>query len=51
MGGLMGITGEESRPPVRIGVALSDIGAGMYATIAILRRDHTLASALAVANG
>jgi len=36
MGGLMGITGEPGRPPVRIGVALSDIGAGMYATIAIL---------------
>lgn len=36
MGGLMGITGEPNRPPVRIGVALSDIGAGMYATIAIL---------------
>ena len=36
MGGLMGITGESGRPPVRIGVALSDIGAGMYATIAIL---------------
>jgi crotonobetainyl-CoA:carnitine CoA-transferase CaiB-like acyl-CoA transferase len=36
MGGLMGITGEPSRPPVRIGVALSDIGAGMYAAIAIL---------------
>ncbi len=36
MGGLMGITGEPDRPPVRIGVALSDIGAGMYAAIAIL---------------
>ena len=36
MGGLMGITGEPNRPPVRIGVALSDIGAGMYAAIAIL---------------
>ena len=36
MGGLMGITGETGRPPVRIGVALSDIGAGMYAAIAIL---------------
>lgn len=36
MGGLMGITGESDRPPVRIGVALSDLGAGMYATIAIL---------------
>lgn len=36
MGGLMGITGEQQAPPVRIGVALSDIGGGMYATIAIL---------------
>jgi crotonobetainyl-CoA:carnitine CoA-transferase CaiB-like acyl-CoA transferase len=36
MGGLMGITGEPGRPPVRIGVALSDIGAGMYAATAIL---------------
>lgn len=36
MGGLMGITGEPNRPPVRIGVAISDIGAGMYAAIAIL---------------
>jgi len=36
MGGLMGITGEPHRPPVRVGVALSDIGAGMYAAIAIL---------------
>jgi formyl-CoA transferase/CoA:oxalate CoA-transferase len=45
MGGLMGITGEPGRPPVRIGVALSDIGAGMYASIAILAalaaRAHT----------
>ncbi len=36
MGGLMGVTGEPERPPVRIGVAISDLGAGMYATIAIL---------------
>jgi len=36
MGGLMGITGEHGRPPVRIGVAVLDIGAGMYAAIAIL---------------
>jgi formyl-CoA transferase/CoA:oxalate CoA-transferase len=36
MGGLMGITGELGRPPVRIGVAITDIGAGMYAAIAIL---------------
>ena len=36
MGGLMGVTGESDRPPVRVGVAMSDIGAGMYAAIAIL---------------
>lgn len=36
MGGLMSITGELNRPPVRIGVAVTDIGAGMYAAIAIL---------------
>ncbi|MFB0557836.1 MAG: CaiB/BaiF CoA transferase family protein [Candidatus Bathyarchaeia archaeon] len=36
MGGLMGITGEPGRPPVRIGMAITDIGAGMYAIIAIL---------------
>jgi crotonobetainyl-CoA:carnitine CoA-transferase CaiB-like acyl-CoA transferase len=36
MGGLMGITGEENRPPVKIGVAITDIGAGMWAAIAIL---------------
>jgi len=32
----MGVTGERDRPPVRVGVALSDIGAGMYAALAIL---------------
>lgn len=36
MGGLMGITGEEGKPPVRIGVAITDIGTGMYAVIGIL---------------
>ena len=36
MGGLMGVTGEQDRPPVRVGVAMSDIGAGMYAATAIL---------------
>jgi crotonobetainyl-CoA:carnitine CoA-transferase CaiB-like acyl-CoA transferase len=35
-GGLMSITGEADGPPVRVGVALADIGAGMYATQAIL---------------
>jgi len=42
---LMGITGEPGRPPVRIGVAITDIGAGMWAAIAILAalraRDRT----------
>jgi crotonobetainyl-CoA:carnitine CoA-transferase CaiB-like acyl-CoA transferase len=36
MGGLMSLTGEKNRPPVKIGVAISDIFAGMYAAIAIL---------------
>ena len=36
MGGLMGVTGEPDGPPVRIGVAITDIGAGMWAAIAIL---------------
>lgn len=35
-GGMMSITGEEGGPPVRVGVAVADIGAGMYATQAIL---------------
>lgn len=36
MGGLMGITGEAGGKPIRIGVAITDIGAGMWAVIAIL---------------
>lgn len=36
MGGLMGITGEEGGPPVKVGVAISDICAGMYAAYGIL---------------
>jgi len=36
MGGLMGLTGEPDRPPVRVGMAITDIGAGMYAAIAIV---------------
>jgi len=35
-GGMMSITGEEAGPPVRVGVAIADIGAAMYATQAIL---------------
>jgi len=36
MGGLMTMTGEEGGPPVRIGVAVTDIGAGMFAAYSIL---------------
>jgi formyl-CoA transferase/CoA:oxalate CoA-transferase len=36
LGGFMSITGEEDRPPVRVGVAIADIGAGLYAALAIL---------------
>lgn len=36
LGGLMGITGEEGGPPVKVGVAITDICAGMYAAYGIL---------------
>jgi len=36
MGGLMSLTGEEGRPPVKVGVAIADICAGMFAAIGIL---------------
>ena len=36
MGGVMGITGEEGGPPVKVGVAIADICAGMYAAYGIL---------------
>ncbi len=36
MGGLMSITGEPGRPPVKVGVAVADLFAGLYATSAIL---------------
>jgi crotonobetainyl-CoA:carnitine CoA-transferase CaiB-like acyl-CoA transferase len=34
--GQMSITGEEGRPPVKAGVAVSDIGAGMYGAFAVV---------------
>jgi len=45
MGGLMGMTGEAGGPPVRVGVAITDICAGMFAAYGILAalrvRDRT----------
>lgn len=35
-GGLMSLTGEKGRPPVKIGIAISDICGGMFAAIGIL---------------
>jgi crotonobetainyl-CoA:carnitine CoA-transferase CaiB-like acyl-CoA transferase len=35
-GGLMGVTGEPERPPVKVGFSVADIGAGMWATIGTL---------------
>ncbi len=36
MSGLMAITGEEGRPPVKVGVPLADLSAALFATYAIL---------------
>jgi len=35
-GGIMSITGEEDRPPVRVGPSIVDIGAGLWSVIGIL---------------
>jgi CoA:oxalate CoA-transferase len=36
MGGIMSITGEPGRPPVRVGTSIGDIAAGLYAAVGIL---------------
>jgi CoA:oxalate CoA-transferase len=36
MGGIMSITGEPGRPPVRVGAAVGDLGAGLFTAIGIL---------------
>ncbi len=36
MSGLMAITGEEGRPPVKVGVPITDLAAGMFGAYAIL---------------
>jgi len=40
MGGMMSVTGEPDGAPMKIGVALSDIMTGLYATIGILAALH-----------
>ncbi|HKX07414.1 MAG TPA: CaiB/BaiF CoA-transferase family protein [Stellaceae bacterium] len=45
LGGIMSITGHPGQPPVRIGMSIGDIGAGLYTTVAInaalLHRERT----------
>jgi crotonobetainyl-CoA:carnitine CoA-transferase CaiB-like acyl-CoA transferase len=36
MGGLMSITGEKDGPPMKVGVAISDLSTGMYAAVSTL---------------
>jgi crotonobetainyl-CoA:carnitine CoA-transferase CaiB-like acyl-CoA transferase len=43
MGGLMGTTGEEGGPPVKVGVAVTDIAAGMFAAYGIMVALHARA--------
>jgi formyl-CoA transferase len=40
MSGLMSITGEPDRPPVKCGVPVCDVGTGMYTALAILAALH-----------
>jgi len=35
MGGIMSITGHPGQPPVRIGMSIGDIGAGLYTAVAV----------------
>ncbi len=35
LGGIMSITGHPGQPPVRIGMSIGDIGAGLYTTVAV----------------
>ena len=36
IGGIMSVTGEPDRPPMKVGVGIADVMCGMYATVAIL---------------
>ena len=42
--GIMSITGEPGGPPVKAGVPLTDLGAGLFALVGILARARTRAS-------
>lgn len=35
LGGMMSITGNPGQPPVRVGMSIGDIGAGLYAAVAV----------------
>ncbi len=37
-GGIMSVTGEEGRPPVRVGPSMMDVGSGMWGVIGILAK-------------
>jgi CoA:oxalate CoA-transferase len=43
MGGGVSITGEPDRPPVRVGFSIGDLGAGLFAAVAILAALHECA--------
>lgn len=40
MGGLMSVTGPDAEHPTKVGVAVADLGAGLYAAVAILAALH-----------
>ncbi len=40
IGGVMSVTGEADRPPMKVGVGIADVMCGMYATVAILAALH-----------
>ncbi|MEO7403213.1 MAG: CoA transferase [Burkholderiales bacterium] len=39
-GGIMSVTGERGRPPVRVGVSIVDMGTGVWAVVGILAKLH-----------